>query len=148
MYDIEARFTVKNMKSICSAVGLPISGTKGILQQRLRTYFEQLAAKQDSIRFNIAKTAAESERGCAYGFNRYHSYSGVVALITTSRPANGFRPAGTSSTVTPSQTNTWGMSPLYQNIRLRMTFCDSQINYSCLQEDALLHSPYKCNTSI
>ena len=77
MYDIEARFTVKNMKAICLAVGVPISGTKGILQQRLRLYFEQLAAKQDSIRFNIGKTAAESERGGTYGLNRYHSYSGL-----------------------------------------------------------------------
>jgi len=63
------------MKSICSAIGLPISGTKGILQQRLRTYFEQMVAKQDSIRFNIGKTAAESERGLTYGLNRYDLYS-------------------------------------------------------------------------
>lgn len=63
------------MKSICSAIGLPISGTKGTLQQRLRTYFEHLVAKQDSIRFNIGKTAAESERGPAYGLNRYDLYS-------------------------------------------------------------------------
>ena len=51
-----------------------MSGTKGILQQRLRTYFEQLVAKQDSIRFNIVKTAAESERGVSYGINRYDLY--------------------------------------------------------------------------
>jgi hypothetical protein len=56
-------------------MGQPTSGTKGPLQQRLRAYFEQLVAKQDAIRFNIAKTAAESERGGAYGLIRYDLYS-------------------------------------------------------------------------
>jgi hypothetical protein len=63
------------MKSICSAMGLPISGTKGSLQQRLRTYFEQLAAKKDSVIYSFGKRAAESERGTSYGSNKYDACS-------------------------------------------------------------------------
>ena len=54
---------------------LLISGRKGTLQQRLRKHFEDLIAEPDSIRFNIGKTAAESERRAAYGLNRYDLYS-------------------------------------------------------------------------
>lgn len=70
LYDIESRFTIKHLKVVCGAFGLPISGTKGILQQRLRTLFDQLLTKRDVVRFNIGKAAAESERGGPYGASR------------------------------------------------------------------------------
>jgi hypothetical protein len=114
LYDIESRFTIKNLKAVCTASGLAVSGTKGTLQLRLRSYFDMLAGKQDSLRFNIGKTAAEVERGSQYGQSRpirYNLYTG--SIVDFSRP-NGF-----PSTASPSRTNnTWGMSPLYQNIRL------------------------------
>lgn len=134
LYDIESRFTVKNLKSFCAAVGVPISGTKGLLQQRLRSWFDQIVAKQDVVRFNIAKTAAEAERGVPYERTRYARY--INRGVHDSRP-NGFHSSGTSA-VTPAQTNTWGMSSLYQNVRLRMSLLVFGLMSSYLQEDAVL----------
>jgi hypothetical protein len=123
MYDIESRFTVKSLKAVCHALGLAISGTKGSLQQRLRAHFDQLVGKQDTIRFSIGKTAAESERGGSYG-HRPRYDAPPRPRIDHSRP-NGYHPPSSgSSHSTSSQTNNWGMSPLYQNIRLRMFRCD------------------------
>ena len=122
MYDIDSRFTVKSLKSVCSALNLPVGGTKGLLQQRLRSYFDQLVNKRDTVQFNIGKATTEAERGVAYGQSHrlgYDIYRGRG--IDYSRP-NGYPSSGSSTTATPSQTNTWGMSPLYQNIRLRMSF--------------------------
>jgi hypothetical protein len=70
LYDIESRFTIKHLKGVCTALGLPISGPKGTLQQRLRNAFDQLLAKRDGVRFNIGKAAAEFERGHPYGASR------------------------------------------------------------------------------
>jgi hypothetical protein len=107
---------VKNLKTVCSALGQPIGGTKGVLQQRLRSYFDQLVTKGDTARFNIGKNASEAERGMPYGAARYDC--SAVDYANCSRP-NLAHPSG-PSTATPSQTNTWGMSPVYQNVRLRM----------------------------
>jgi SAP domain len=122
MYDIDSRFTVKNLKALCQALGIAISGTKGALQQRLRMYLDQLAGKQDVVRFNIGKTAAESERGRSYSHRpRYNAHPGRKTDF--SRP-NGYHPStSASSHSTPLQTNNWGMSSLYQNIRLRLFRC-------------------------
>jgi hypothetical protein len=100
-------------------VGLPLSGTKGILQQRLRAFFEGLLNKHDSARFNIGKSVAAVERGVAYGQSRaaYDIYRGRGNDY--SRP-NGYHASGTSN-ATSSQNNPWGMSSVYQNVRLRIT---------------------------
>lgn len=107
---------------MCQALGLAISGTKGTLQQRLRTYLDQLVGKRDVVRFSIGKTMAESERGGTYSHRpRYDAHLGLK--IDYSRP-NGYIPSTSgSSHSTSQQTNNWGMSPLYQNIRLRLFLC-------------------------
>ena len=121
MYDIDARFTVKSLKAVCQAIGLPISGTKGLLQQRLRNHFDHLVSKQDSIQYGIAKTTVESERGYPYGQPRQTRYDvNKGSGIDDSRP-NGFHSSASPiATATPT-TSQWGLSPLYQNIRLRTT---------------------------
>jgi hypothetical protein len=50
MIDIEARFTVKELKNICTSLGLPISGTKGVLQTWLRGYFGAALEKRDCVK--------------------------------------------------------------------------------------------------
>jgi hypothetical protein len=70
MFDIESRFTVKQLKTVCGALGLQISGTKGPLQQRLRSYFDGLLSQKDRVRYNIGRGAVEGERGLAYGAQR------------------------------------------------------------------------------
>ena len=135
MYDVESRFTVKSLKAVCSALNLPISGTKGLLQQRLRTTFDSIATRQDKERFGIGKAAVEAERGSPYGQPRQQRCAFSKPSIDHSRP-NAYYPAPTPHT--PARTNTWGMSPLYQNIQLRISCCNKLLMLSCLQENALL----------
>jgi hypothetical protein len=71
MFDIESRFTVKQLKNVCVALGLVVGGNKGVLQQRIRSYFDGLLAKGDAVRYNIGKGAVEAERGSTYGVARY-----------------------------------------------------------------------------
>ena len=66
MFDIDSRFTVKQLKAMCTALGLPVSGTKGPLQARLRACFDSLITRNDTARYNIGKTAAEKERNHTY----------------------------------------------------------------------------------
>jgi hypothetical protein len=66
VYDIESRFTVKSLKALCGALGAPVSGAKGVLQQRLRASLLRILNVQDTALFNIGKTAAEMERGAPY----------------------------------------------------------------------------------
>jgi len=114
MYDIEQRFTVKNLKAVCGTLGQHIGGTKGVLQQRLRSHFESILEKKDAVRFSIGKGVVESERGLAYNSNRptgggaYNRPNGYDASSSPSKPTVSSAP------------NAWGMSNLYANIRLRM----------------------------
>jgi hypothetical protein len=65
--DIDSRFTVKALKTMCSSCGLTVSGTKPMLQYRLRTHFLQLSQRNNLDSFHVAKAAAEHERGYPYG---------------------------------------------------------------------------------
>jgi SAP domain len=116
--DIETRFTVKSLKTICSACNLPVGGTKPLLQQRLRGHFLQMSSKSNYAAFNIAKSAAEHERGYAYGTGapaRTVNRSGRQEIFVLMR-----RPQPGVSTASPSSTTgSWGMSSLYQNVRNR-----------------------------
>ena len=85
MYDIESRFTVKQLKTVCGVLGLQLSGTKGPLQQRLRSYFDAMLGSKDAVRFSIGKGAVEAERGVAYGAPRVVYSLGNVELIIVGR---------------------------------------------------------------
>jgi SAP domain len=71
MFDIESRFTVKQLKNVCGALGFVIGGNKPVLQQRIRSYFDGLFAKGDAVRYSIGKGAVEAERGLSYGTSRH-----------------------------------------------------------------------------
>lgn len=120
MYDIETRFTVKSLKALCGALGAPVSGAKGVLQQRLRALLLRILNNQDTVLFNMGKTAAETERGTSYNASRLQRYRIFGSeRVDCSRP-NGFHPvSSTGATASTSQGNNWGMSSLYNNVRLR-----------------------------
>ena len=87
MYDIERFFTVKSLKALCAALGVPVSGAKGVLQQRLRASFLRILNVQDTALFNIGKAAAEIERGRSYATARTGRYcsSGLKGLMVVVR---------------------------------------------------------------
>ena len=108
-------------------LGLAVGGAKGHLQGRLTAHLNLLLQRQDTVRYNLAKSSAEVQRGSSYGPRVKYVPSGGQN-IDFSRP-NGYHSSSTvpASTVTPVQTssttnsnnNNWGMSSLYQNLRLR-----------------------------
>src|SRR5271170_7257942 len=114
---------------MCTALGLTVSGTKPQLQGRLTTHLNLLFQRHDSARYNLAKSSAEVQRGSSYGARVKYGPSGRQK-IDFSRP-NGYHASSTTqaSTATPVQTpssnnsnnNNWGMSSLYQNLRLRIS---------------------------
>jgi hypothetical protein len=117
MYDIDGRFTVRSLKHLCTGLNLPLSGTKGVLQERLRKFFDMLLNRNDTARFDLGKSLAEAERGYAYGPRATSRYD-----IYRSRSNDYSRPNGmyaVSSVPTTSNNNSWGMSSVYQNVRLR-----------------------------
>jgi len=52
------------------AVNAHHSGTKGLLQQRLRSALHQMVSRGDSLKFSLAKESAELERGYPYAQTR------------------------------------------------------------------------------
>jgi hypothetical protein len=78
VYDIEKHFTVKALKALCVALGVPVSGAKGVLQQRLRASFLRILNLQDTALFNAGKVAAEIERGSSYATARAGRYARQV----------------------------------------------------------------------
>ena len=132
IHDIDTRFTIPKLKGMCTALGLTVSGTKPQLQGRLTTHLNLLFHRHDSARYNLAKSSAEVQRGTSYGARVKYGPSGRQK-IDFSRP-NGYHASSTASsttqasTATPVQTtsssssnnNNWGMSSLYQNLRLRI----------------------------
>lgn len=66
----------------------------------------------------MAKIVSESQRGFPYGPPRQNIkfYSKEVELMR-SRPTTDSIHSGSTS----SATNTWGMAPIYQNVRNRKT---------------------------
>ena len=128
MYDIETRFTIKSLKAVCAALGAPVSGAKGVLQQRLRALFLRILNNQDTVLFNMGKNAAEMERGTSYSVSQARRYSAFeFGGVDCSRP-NGFHALSSQgATSSSTQGNNWGMSSLYNNVRLRMFPRDSLI---------------------
>ena len=126
---------------MCTALGLTVGGTKGQLQAKLTAHLNMLLSRHDSVKYNLAKSSAEIQRGSAYGA-RVEYVTGDGRKIDFSRP-NGYHASTTpSSSLTPAQTSsnpkTWGMSSLYQNVRLRIyPFCSFLTN-SRLQETSVL----------
>ena len=123
MYDVESRFTVKQLKNICAALGASQSGTKPILQRRIRVSLETALRMRDTASFNIAKNSVVLERGrpynATYSTNRY--VSNIDKGFMEFRPANGYTASGSSAT-SSHQTSTWGLPSVYQNVRQRMVF--------------------------
>ena len=142
IHDIDTRFTIPKLKAMCTALGLTVSGAKPQLQGRLTTHLNLLFQRHDSVRYNLAKSSAEVQRGSSYGPRVTYGPSGRQK-IDFSRP-NGYHTSSTTqaSTATPVQTtststnnsnnNNWGMSSLYQNLRLRIcpfyTFANKQLS--------------------
>lgn len=151
MYDIETRFTVKSLKAVCGALGAPVSGTKSILQQRLRSLLLRLLDSNDPVKFGIGKAAAQAERGRPYNDSRAGRYSVSVGRGAECSRPNGFHSGTSTSTPAPSssQGNSWGMSSIYQTVRLRRSPSIGILTPSSrLQETSLLQHPHQCNTRI
>jgi len=124
MYDIKRTFTIPQLKAMCAALGLTVGGAEEHLQGRLMTHLNMLFQRQDGARFSLAKIAAEVQRGAAYVPRVTYVPSERQKIDFFSRPnvyhASSTAPASIATPVhiTSSPTN-WGMSPSYQDLRLR-----------------------------
>jgi len=157
IYDIDNSFTIPKLKAMCTALGIAVGGAKAQLQTRLTTHLNLLLTRQDTARYNLAKSTAEAQRGISYGAGPRSQYrprnSNEDRTLNYSRP-NGYHASSTPASLpSPAQTsstsNNWGMPSVYHNIRLRTYPSTDKSNAaSRLQATTLLYASHKRHSSI